>query len=152
LDEGGRVIAFEGPPWKNPNFVAYTEDDAVADLSQEELESILREHYQGGRGCYVLGSYIAEKDDVHNFTLPRFHCADKTTLAERPENQKGRDWKDILPVWQNQSLLSQQAKEKKHAVAGEMERRNGRDEISLFRALRRYEPREHHLRDAQGET
>ncbi|KAI3336425.1 hypothetical protein HD806DRAFT_542337 [Xylariaceae sp. AK1471] len=110
LGGGGRGIPFKGPPWKNPNFVAHTEDGAAAGLSREELEDILREHYLERKGCYVLGNYITE-DDVHNYALPPFNGVD-VPLADRPENYKTMDWKDVLPVMQNQSLRPRQAEGK----------------------------------------
>lgn len=183
--ENKRQIPFNGPPWKNPNFVAGTaEDGKTADLPRRELENLLREFCDGESG-YVLGNYVTE-NDVCNYVLPPFNGID-LPLADRPDDYETIDWKDVLPDWRNRSLRPQQGegneedeceKQKKRLAvarqrsllpanqhgeeAEEINRRNmmqavgksrnGNDEISLLRILRRYQPREQNLCDVLGET
>ncbi|KAI1752335.1 hypothetical protein F4782DRAFT_530588 [Xylaria castorea] len=104
--EDKRSIPFNGPPWKNPNFVAGTaEDGTTADLPHRDLENLLREFYHGESG-YVLGNYVAASD-VSNYVLPPFNGVD-LPLADRPENYETMDWKDVLPDWRNRSLRPRQ--------------------------------------------
>ncbi|TGJ81089.1 hypothetical protein E0Z10_g7680 [Xylaria hypoxylon] len=102
LGENSRGIPFNGPLWKNPNFVAGTmKDSTAAHLPREELEDILREFYDGNAG-YVLGNYVAERD-VRNYALPPFNGVD-LSRANRPNNYETMDWKEVLPDWKNRSL------------------------------------------------
>ncbi|KAI0542312.1 hypothetical protein GGR58DRAFT_453486 [Xylaria digitata] len=107
LGGNGRGIPFNGPPWKNPNFVAGTpENSTAAHLPREQLEDILHEFYDGKQG-YVLGNYVADRD-VQNFALPSFNGVD-LSLADRPENYETMDWRDVLPDWKNRSLRPRRA-------------------------------------------
>ncbi|KAI8634621.1 hypothetical protein F5Y19DRAFT_485630 [Xylariaceae sp. FL1651] len=103
LLDSGRDTPYSGPPWKNPNFVAGVANSGrkggLADLSREEMEDILREHYLG-RERYVLGNYIAE-GKTRNFVLPPFNGVD---LDERPEDWQKIGWRDVLPIRLNRSL------------------------------------------------
>ncbi|KAF2972089.1 hypothetical protein GQX73_g1432 [Xylaria multiplex] len=102
LGGNGRGIPFNGPPWKNPNFVAGTPGNSeVAHLPREQLEDILHEFYDGKQG-YVLGNYVADRD-VENFVLPPFNGVD-LPLVDRPKNYEAMGWRDVLPDWRNRSL------------------------------------------------
>jgi hypothetical protein len=104
-DLSGVTTPFVGPPWKDPNFVASTED-GPAPLSRSQTESLLREYYEGEKG-YVGGSYIPLKDK-NNFVMPPFNGIDLPE-DDRPENYKDMTWKDALPIWYNRSLHSRMA-------------------------------------------
>ncbi|KAI0439306.1 hypothetical protein F4803DRAFT_568666 [Xylaria telfairii] len=104
--EGKRLIPFNGPPWRNPNFVAGTAGNGkTADLSRRELGNLLREFYHG-ESTYVLGNYVTE-NDVCNYVLPPFNGVD-LPLSDRPDGYETMDWKDVLPDWRNRSLRPQQ--------------------------------------------
>ncbi|KAI0419923.1 hypothetical protein F5X98DRAFT_372151 [Xylaria grammica] len=125
LGGNNRVIPFNGPPWKNPNFVAGSAEDSTAvRLPREQLENILHEFYDGNSG-YVLGNYVAKRD-VRNYALPPFNGVDLSPV-DRPENYRNLDWKDILPDWKNQSLRPRQKE-------GEMENEREKEKKRLAMA------------------
>ncbi|KAI0453306.1 hypothetical protein F5B21DRAFT_525989 [Xylaria acuta] len=137
--EDKRSIPFNGPPWKNPNFVAGTaEDGKMAYLPRRELENVLREFYHGESG-YVLGNYVAESD-VCNYVLPPFSGVD-LPLEDRPENYETMDWKDVLPDWRNRSLRPRQDEE------DEREKQKKRLAMARDRSLMPANPNEEELKE-----
>ncbi|KAI0552068.1 hypothetical protein F4679DRAFT_572016 [Xylaria curta] len=176
-----KSIPFNGPPWKNPNFVAGTaEDGKTARLTRSDLENLLCEFYHGESG-YVLGNYVAERD-MSNYVLPPFNGGD-LPIADRPKNYETMDWKDVLPDWRNRSLRPQKgegdeerekqktrlAMARKRSLNPNEEEGEGEkklsvlmmevagksendDQIRFLRIMRRYSPREQNLSDILGET
>ncbi|KAI1743979.1 hypothetical protein F4680DRAFT_444670 [Xylaria scruposa] len=128
LTKSKKSIPFNGPPWKNPNFIAGTADDRkTVRLPRRDLEDTLCESYHGESG-YVLGNYVTERD-TSNFVLPPFNGCD-LPIADRPKDYETMDWKDVLPEWRNRSLRPQQGE-----GYGEDEREKKKKRLAKAREL-----------------
>ncbi|KAI0200406.1 hypothetical protein F4808DRAFT_470355 [Astrocystis sublimbata] len=102
-------LLFNGPPWKNPYFVAGTaESEKIGPIPPEELERLLHD-FHDGKSVYVMGNYVPQRD-VLKFALPPFNGADLSP-THRPKKKAIVDHKDVLPDWRNRSLKSSLGKE-----------------------------------------
>ncbi|KAI1768743.1 hypothetical protein GGR53DRAFT_462130 [Hypoxylon sp. FL1150] len=93
-----RRIIYVGPPWKSRNYFSIGEP-----LSEEELEEVLKEHFEG-RGGYYRGMYLPAGDQKR-LALPPYNGVDGP-VSQRPEDWEAIDWKGFLPISINRSYHS----------------------------------------------
>ncbi|OTA66589.1 hypothetical protein K449DRAFT_462596 [Hypoxylon sp. EC38] len=154
-----RRIPFIGDPWKDPNY--FTVGDQP---SPEEMEEILQEHHLG-KQKFVDGMYLYETE-IKKMAIPPYNGSN-LPIEERSENWKRANWKSVLPIWKNRSRHPRPVQMRPLNVSKDTDAAPttpqvdpsgfvGENTIQYLRTIRKYPPREAHLRermnDALGET